>query len=90
MLALPNTNHLLTLSRIYCEAVNRSEVRVADLAAGNPYFFRRLRSGGGCTITTYNRVLQWFSDHWPPGLEWPEDIPRPEPSVSADGPKDAA
>ena len=24
--------------------------------------------------------LQYLSDHWPPGMEWPPDIPRPEPS----------
>ncbi len=29
---------------------------------------------------TYNRVLQWFSDHWPGELPWPPDIPRPAPS----------
>ena len=55
-------------------------MRLADLTARNPYFFKRLRSGMGCTIKTYNRVLQWFSNQWPGGLPWPEDIPRPEPT----------
>ena len=31
-------------------------------------------------MQTYARALQWFSDHWPLGLPWPADIPRPEPS----------
>ena len=24
--------------------------------------------------------IQWFSDHWPPELEWPSDIARPLPT----------
>ncbi len=77
---MPDTKNLQVLCEIYSKTVGRSEVRLADLAAGNPYFFRRLRSGMGCTVKTYNRVLQWFSDHWPPDLPWPQDISRPEPT----------
>ncbi len=25
--------------------------------------------------------MAWFSDHWPEGLAWPADIPRPQPAV---------
>ena len=52
-------------------------------AAGSAKFFRDLRSGerSGCTLQTYERVLRWFSDHWPADLEWPSDIPRPAPSA---------
>ena len=74
------TADLQSLCRSYCEETGRSEARVADLAATNPYLFKRLHAGKGCTVKTYNRVLQWFSDHWPPHLPWPEDISRPEPS----------
>ena len=24
--------------------------------------------------------MQWFSDNWPHGLDWPSDIPRPDPA----------
>ena len=32
------------------------------------------------------RAIQWFSDNWPSDLEWPAEIPRPEPQE----PKEAA
>ncbi len=83
MKVLPDTIHILTLCDLYCAVVNRSEVRVADLAVGNPYFFKRLRAGARCTVKTYGRALQWFSDHWPADLAWPTDIPRPAPSAES-------
>jgi len=27
--------------------------------------------------------MQWFSDHWPLDLEWPLEIPRPDPGPDA-------
>ncbi len=79
MKAVPDTVSLLALCSAYCAATGRSESRVSDLATGNPYFFKRLRAEMGCTVKTYGRVVHWFSDHWPPSVEWPSDIPRPEP-----------
>ena len=60
-----------------------SESRLGQLAAGNPIFYARLRAGSSCTIKLYTRVLEWFSNHWPPGLEWPPDVPRPEPAPAS-------
>ena len=82
MESIPNTAWLVTLCDIYCRATGRSESRVADVVATNPYLFLRLRADKGCTVKTYNRVLQWFSNHWPEGAEWPADISRPEPTVA--------
>lgn len=31
----------------------------------------------------YDRFMQFFSDHWPEELEWPNDIPRPAKSKEA-------
>lgn len=77
MKALPDTSDLQLVCRIYSAATGRSESRISDLACANPYLFKRLRANKGCTIATYNRVLAWFSSHWPEGLPWPVDIPRP-------------
>ena len=65
--------------------------RVGFLAASDGKFFTRLAAGGTCTIRTARGVVRWFSNHWPPGLEWPPDVPRPEPSpASSDEAKEAA
>ena len=80
MSAIPSEESLQRLCDEYRTAVDRSESRVGALAAGNPFFYRRLRDGGSCTIRLYHRVLQWFSDNWPAHLEWPSDVPRPSPA----------
>ena len=49
-------------------------------ALGKGDFFKKLKSGGGCTIRTAEKVVQWFGDNWPADLEWPRSIPRPEKS----------
>ncbi|MGR9252713.1 hypothetical protein [Rhizobium leguminosarum] len=30
------------------------------------------------TTGTFERAMQWFSDNWPEGTEWPQDVQRPE------------
>ena len=88
MKSLPDTAHLQIICSLYRDATGRSESRISDLACANPYLFKRLRANRGCTIATYNRVLTWFSDHWPEGVEWPADIPRPWASAIAEFPVD--
>ena len=80
MKSLPDTADLQVICGLYRNSTGRSEARISDLACANPYLFKRLRDSKGCTIATYNRVLAWFSDNWPEGLQWPADIPRPPPT----------
>ncbi|WP_425154721.1 hypothetical protein [Candidatus Palauibacter sp.] len=42
-------------------------------------------------MRTLRRLHEYLSDNWPEGLEWPPDIPRPEPPAAVGaGPKGAA
>lgn len=45
--------------------------------------FRRLRAGGDLTTRNWDMALQWFSDNWPDGAEWPAGVQRP--AVSREG-----
>lgn len=77
---MPNQrSHLLTLADAFSAHRGISLWRLGVLAAGHSRFFFRLKRGGDCRTETYNRALQWFSDHWPDPPAWPEDIDRPEP-----------
>ena len=49
-----------------------------------------MAAGHSCTVHTYTRTLQWFSDHWPTDLEWPKDTPRPDPSPDSPAAQAAA
>ena len=71
---------LVALAEAYASNRNVTLWRVGHLAAKRGSFFVDLKSGKRhCQTNTYYRVLHWFSDHWLDGLEWPADIPRPEP-----------
>ena len=72
--------HLVALSQCYADHRRLSLSRVGFLAANDGKFFVRLKAGKTCTLRTTERVLQWFSDHWPEDLDWPTDTPRPRPS----------
>lgn len=81
---MPEEADVARVATAYRTARPVSESRLGQLAAGNPIFYARLRSGGSCTIRLYHRVLQWFSDNWPAHLEWPPDVPRPAPSPASE------
>ena len=73
------TLRLEVLATRLAQATNRSQSTVVRLATGSGDTLARLRRGGTITTRRADRAFQWFSDHWPDGLEWPADIPRPEP-----------
>lgn len=76
-------DRLLLLATQYSAATNLSTARVATLVHNQGAFFKRLEDGAGCTVDTYEKCLQWFSDHWPEGLAWPENVLRPMPRQAA-------
>ena len=45
------------------------------------YFARKKRIGAKVDADMFARLLQSFSNDWPSDLEWPADIPRPEPQA---------
>lgn len=78
---------LIELVEAYCAATGKSESRVGSLIGGTGVFYRRLRGGGDCSATVYQRAIQWFADHWPPEAPWPHTVARPvrsPPSEAAD------
>ena len=72
---------ILSLSDLYSRKTGKKESTIASYSAKQAYAFRRLREGCSITIRRANKITQWFSDHWPADLLWPEDIPRPEPAA---------
>ena len=53
---------------------------VSTYAANDGKWVDGLRGEASCTLRKAAAVTQWFSDRWPPDLEWPRDIPRPPKS----------
>ena len=70
---------LIRLIRLLAASTGRSPHSIGSYAAGHGDFFGRLIAGRDIQSRKAARVAQWLSDHWPDGLEWPADIPRPAP-----------
>ena len=78
-----DTSYILRLSETYCAEKSTSESRVSTLIFNQGMRIKRFRNGGGLTVASYNKAIQWFSDHWPLDLEWPHNIPRPAPTADS-------
>lgn len=76
-----DTDGVIRVARRYMGARGIKGSTLCRLAVHNSTAWQRLPSGK-VTIRTVNRLIQYLSDHWPEGLEWPPDIPRPEPVLA--------
>ena len=71
---------LLHLADAFCERSGLTLSTASTYAANHGALFGRLSRGHDVTTRRAARIVQWFSDHWPSDLEWPPDIPRPDPA----------
>lgn len=72
------TDDLLDIATRYSQATGRALATVASLASNDGKTFARISAGGDITVRRLETVMRWFSDNWPDGVEWPENIKRPE------------
>ena len=79
-------SHITRLIDISATATGRSPHTIGRLVSGDGRLYHRLRAGRDITTRRAARVVQALSDRWPPGAEWPADIPRPPPRA----PREAA
>lgn len=73
---------LLLVAEAYASARSLSESRVSTLAFGEGTRLKHIREGGDMGARRVQRGLQWFSDNWPDGAEWPASVPRPAPTTA--------
>ncbi|WP_425155527.1 hypothetical protein [Candidatus Palauibacter sp.] len=87
---MDTTFNILILSERFAGARGIQLTTLGQKAVGSGDLFNRLNEGR-VTFRTVDRLVQWLSDNWPEGLEWPPHIPRPEPPAAVGaGPKEAA
>lgn len=79
-----NTEALLELGERYADHRGLTLSTVSTYAGRDGKILPRMKTErGGCTLRTANRMIIWFSAHWPEDLEWPSDIPRPPATPEA-------
>ncbi len=78
------TDNLAACAAAFAGARGLELSTIGRLAAGDSRFFSRLTEGKTFTARKYDDVIQWFSDNWPAGAEWPEGVARPAPSAAVE------
>jgi hypothetical protein len=74
---------ILQLARAYAQATDLKLSSVGKRALRNDKVFVRLAAGKGCHSKTLDRAERWFIENWPPGVPWPDAVPRPRLSRPA-------
>lgn len=72
---------LAAIATAFTEATGIAASTASKRAVNDQMFIGRVIEGGGFTIRTYDRAVQWFADNWPKHAVWPEGVERPEPTV---------
>ena len=72
---------ILALAAAYAKQSKLSPASIGIYAVNNSRLIASLKNGAEVRRQTAARVIQWFSDHWPTDLDWPESIPRPAPAA---------
>lgn len=70
--------HLMSCATAFAEKRNMKLTTLGRKAANDsPFFTRLMESRTSFTARKYDEIIQWFSDHWPPDLDWPDAVVRP-------------
>ena len=77
-------SQLLAVFDGYRAATELSASRVSTILFGSGARIDALREGRSDVGTrTWERAMQWFSDHWPEAADWPEGVERPMSAVES-------
>lgn len=80
---MPGTADLVRLCDAFADHDSVTHWAVSVRTTGRGDFFQGLKTGAGCTLATYERLISRFDAIWPEDLEWPGDVPRPDPRSDA-------
>lgn len=74
-------DHLLLLARLY-EAAQKIEASTVSWRVFNDSKkLDALRNGKDIQVRRLEAAILWFSENWPDGVDWPPEVPRPEPTT---------
>lgn len=72
-------DQLLTVADAYATARKIGRKRVSAIVLNRGSKLDQIASFGADINTgTFERAMVWFSENWPVGAVWPEDVSRPE------------
>jgi hypothetical protein len=72
------TDPFLSVVDAYALPAAVRDTTVSRRVFGDSQKIGAMRRGADLTLTRCANALQWFSDNWPDGAVWPENVARPE------------
>lgn len=73
--------NIMAVIAAYCDHTGLKRTALSGLLTNDNTFIGRVDKGAGFTVSIYDRVMGSLSALWPDDLDWPEDVPRPEPAA---------
>lgn len=76
-------DQILSLAATYAKSLGVEQSTVSWRAFGDTKKLKALTAGADIQVKRWELTLQWFSDNWPEGTDWPADVPRPTAAEQA-------
>jgi hypothetical protein len=78
------SNQLTAALKTYIKAAKTKPTIVSHAIFGNGSRLTRvLTKNAGLSVDSWEKVMQYLSDHWPTGTVWPENVIRLPPRQRA-------
>lgn len=76
---------IIVVADVFADARGIGRKRVSTLVFNRGSKIDDIVSGGADINTrNFERAMEWFSENWPSGAEWPPAVERPVVKVSGD------
>jgi len=73
---------LLRVADAYLQALGLSDKTVSSRVFRDSKKLGAMRDGADITMGRFAEAMRWFSENWPEGAEWPDDVARPQREVA--------
>ncbi len=70
-------DQLLSVAKAYARFEGIEMHTVSSRAFGDGKKLGAIETGSDIQVRRFEKTMQWFSDHWPDGAEWPSGVARP-------------
>lgn len=69
----------LTVVEAYCARAGIAEATLSTRLFADGKRLGGIRGGSDVGVVRLGVAMQWLSDNWPDGVDWPPQVKRPDP-----------
>lgn len=72
-------DQIVRIADLYAASAGIGRKRLSTIVFNRGAKLDSIADGGDLATGTFEKAMQWFSDHWPKNLDWPDEVTRPQP-----------